>query len=150
MGMFGANVGGKLAVALQLEVPHHFIEGIARGRAGGLEDPGACGATKTSKATFFDPYELASGGHYRRKTKSRACMFCAIVPSSPLSLRHHSMHLSGPPQECAQLAVSIRHQADPAHEITGSNRVPLVEKQVQTADNQLGMPRTCSREVNGG
>jgi hypothetical protein len=33
MGVFGANMGGKLVVALQFEVPHHFIKGIARGRA---------------------------------------------------------------------------------------------------------------------
>ena len=47
MGVFGANMGSKLIVALQLEVPLHFIKGIARGRVGGPEDPGACGATET-------------------------------------------------------------------------------------------------------
>jgi hypothetical protein len=78
IGVFGANVGSKLVVALQLEVPHHSIKGIARGRAGGLEDPGACGATETLKTAFFDPYELAYRRHYSRKTKSRVLMFCTI------------------------------------------------------------------------
>ena len=78
MGVFGANMGCKLFVALRLEVPHHFIKGIADGRAGGLEDPGACGATETLETAFFDPYELAYRRHYSRKTKFRVLMFCTI------------------------------------------------------------------------
>jgi hypothetical protein len=78
MGVFGANMGSKLVVALQLEVPHHSIKGIACGRAGGLEDPGACRATETLKMAFFDPYELAYRRHYSRKTKSWVLMFCTI------------------------------------------------------------------------
>ena len=77
-GVLSANVGGKLPVALQFEIPHHFIKGIARGRAGGLEDPGACGTTKTTKTAFFNPCEPASRRHYRWKTKFRVRMFCTI------------------------------------------------------------------------
>ena len=61
MGMVGANMGGELIVALQLEVPHHFVKGFADGRAGGLEHPGTFGATKTSKTHSVDPYN--SAGH---------------------------------------------------------------------------------------
>jgi len=68
-------VGGKLLVALQLEIPHHFIKGFARGRAGGLEGPGACGTTKTTKMTSFNPHELASRGHQKWKIKFRVRMF---------------------------------------------------------------------------
>jgi hypothetical protein len=45
-------------VALQLEAPHHFIKGIASGRARGVEYPGAFGATETPKTLLFDPYQL--------------------------------------------------------------------------------------------
>ena len=137
IGVFGANVGSKLVVALQLEVPHHSLKGIARGRAGGLEDPGACGATETLKTAFFDPYELAYRRHYSRKTKSRVLMFCTIFfILFSLNMQHHSMHLSGPPHESPQLAVSIRHPADLALRECGFHRVPLGGKQAQTADDQ--------------
>jgi hypothetical protein len=59
--VIGANMGCKLFVALQLEVPHHFIKGIASGRARGVEHPSAFGASKTAKTPFVDPYKLA--GH---------------------------------------------------------------------------------------
>ncbi len=52
----------KLLVALQLKVPHHFIERVARGRAGRIEDPGAFGATKTPKTLLFNPYQLPIHG----------------------------------------------------------------------------------------
>ena len=42
-----------------------------------------------------------------------------------LNMQHHSVHLSGPPQESAQLAVSIRHKANPAPRECGFHRVPL-------------------------
>jgi hypothetical protein len=87
--VFGANVGSKLVVALQLEVPHHCIKGIANGRAGGLEDPGACGATETLKTAFFDPYERAYRRHYSRKTKSRVLMFWTIF--YPLLLEYAAL-----------------------------------------------------------
>jgi hypothetical protein len=78
MGMVGANMGGELIVALQLEVPHHFVKGIARGRVGGPEDPGACRATETLKTVCFDPYELSSCCHYSRKAKCRVRLFGTI------------------------------------------------------------------------
>jgi hypothetical protein len=59
--VIGANMGGKLFVALQLEVLHHFIERFTRGRSRRLKPPGAFRASKTVKAPFFDPYKLA--GH---------------------------------------------------------------------------------------
>jgi hypothetical protein len=52
---------GKLSIALQLEVPHHFVKGFASGRAGRLEHPGTFGATKPSKTPSVDPYKAA--GH---------------------------------------------------------------------------------------
>jgi hypothetical protein len=55
----------KLFVALRLEVPHHFIKGIASGRAGSVEHPGAFGATKTPKAFPFDPYKPAEHPDFR-------------------------------------------------------------------------------------
>jgi len=48
----------KLLIALQLKVEHRFIEGFASERARGVEDPGAFGATPTSKTVMFNPYEL--------------------------------------------------------------------------------------------
>jgi hypothetical protein len=42
------------------------------------------------------------------------------------------LHLSGPPDESAQLAVSTRHRADPAPQSPGSV-VYLWRKQAQTA-----------------
>jgi hypothetical protein len=50
----------KLVVALQLKVPHHFIEKFARERASRVEDPSALGAAKTPKVLFLNPYQLAT------------------------------------------------------------------------------------------
>jgi hypothetical protein len=61
--VIGANMGGKFLVALQLKVPHHFIERVTRERSRSLKPPGAFGATKTMKTAFFDPDELASRSH---------------------------------------------------------------------------------------
>lgn len=52
-------MGCKRLVAPQLEVPHHFIKGIARGRARRVEHPGAFGAAPTPKTVFFDPNEIS-------------------------------------------------------------------------------------------
>jgi hypothetical protein len=54
-------MGCKLFVALQLEVPHNFIESFTRGRSRRIKPPGAFRASKTVKTPFFDPYNLA--GH---------------------------------------------------------------------------------------
>jgi len=54
-------MGRKFLIALQLEVPHHFIERFTRGRSRRIKPPGACRASKTAKARLFDPYKLA--GH---------------------------------------------------------------------------------------
>jgi hypothetical protein len=49
---------GKLSVALQLEVAHHFVERPAVGRTRRLETPATFGATKTPKTLLFNPYQL--------------------------------------------------------------------------------------------
>jgi hypothetical protein len=54
-------MGCKLFVALQLEIPHHFIERFARGRGRRIKPPRAFRASKTAKTPFFDPHKLA--GH---------------------------------------------------------------------------------------
>jgi hypothetical protein len=54
-----ANMRRKLSVALQLEVPHHFIKGLASGRDRRAEHPTTLGTTKPSKMLFVDPYKLA-------------------------------------------------------------------------------------------
>jgi len=59
--VIGAKMGCKLFVALQLEVPHHFIETFTRGHRRRIKPPGAFRASKTTKALFFDPYNIA--GH---------------------------------------------------------------------------------------
>jgi hypothetical protein len=59
--VIGANMGCKLFVALQLEVPYHFIERFTRGRSRRIKPPGAFRTSKTEKTPFFDPYKLA--GH---------------------------------------------------------------------------------------
>ena len=50
-------MGGKLFVALQLEVVHHFIERRASGRTGGFEPPATFGAAETAKVLLFYPYQ---------------------------------------------------------------------------------------------
>ena len=52
----------ELSVALQLKVPHHFIERLANGRARRVEDPGAFGATPTPKTLLFNPYQFPTHG----------------------------------------------------------------------------------------
>jgi hypothetical protein len=56
-----ANMKRKFSVAPHLEVPHHFIKGIASGQARGVEHPSTFGATETAKTYFVDPYKPA--GH---------------------------------------------------------------------------------------
>jgi hypothetical protein len=51
-------MGGKLLVALQLEVVHHFIERRAGGPIGGFEPPATFGTSKTLKTLLFNPYQL--------------------------------------------------------------------------------------------
>src|ERR1700730_9962380 len=62
-GVLGANMGGKLVVALGLEVLQHFAKRFASWRIRSVEHPIAFGATPTIKTSFFDPYELASCSH---------------------------------------------------------------------------------------
>ena len=59
-------MGCKLFVALQLEVPHHFIERFAGGRTRGFEPPATFGATKTLKTLLLNPYQLPAHGHLCR------------------------------------------------------------------------------------
>jgi hypothetical protein len=54
-GVFSADVQRKLVVALQFEVPHHFIKGVTLGRSRGIEDPCAPRAPVTPKTAFLDP-----------------------------------------------------------------------------------------------
>jgi hypothetical protein len=58
----GANMRFEFPVAPQLKVPDHFTERRAGGRARRVEDPGAFGATPTSKMLLFNPYELPIHG----------------------------------------------------------------------------------------
>jgi hypothetical protein len=60
--VIGANVRGKLFVALQLEVAHHLIERCAGERTGSLEPPVTLGATETPKTLFLNPYQLPAHG----------------------------------------------------------------------------------------
>jgi len=62
-GVLGANMGGKLFVALRLEVPRQFIKGFASESIRRGEHPNAFGAAPTMKTAFVDPYELASRRH---------------------------------------------------------------------------------------
>lgn len=129
MRVFSANMGGKLVVALPFEISHHFIKGTALGIACRLEDPGACGAAKTSETAFFDPDELASRRHYGRKTKSRVRMFLIIFPLSPYGLQSHSCTQVALRVKSAQLAVSIRHWAQSTAGMYRLQRVPLEESE---------------------
>jgi hypothetical protein len=60
--VMGANMRFKFPVAPQLKVPHHFTERCAGGWARRVEDPGAFGATPTSKTLLFNPYQLPIHG----------------------------------------------------------------------------------------
>jgi hypothetical protein len=62
-GVLGANMGGKIIVALRLEVPQHFIKRFAGWRIRSVEHPGAFGATPTMETAFVDPNELACRTH---------------------------------------------------------------------------------------
>jgi hypothetical protein len=63
--VIGANMGCKGFVALQLEVPHHFIQRIAAGRTRSVEQPATFGATKTPKQFFVDPDKPAGRLSFR-------------------------------------------------------------------------------------
>ena len=54
-----ANMRGKLFVALQLEVLHHFIKRITSGRARRVKHPSTFRATKTPKKFPIDPHKPA-------------------------------------------------------------------------------------------
>jgi hypothetical protein len=82
-------MGCKRLVALQLEVPHHFIKGIACGRARRVEHPGAFGAAPTPETVFVDPNELACRRHYPDVLYHFLVRFY-------LTMQHHLVHLSGP------------------------------------------------------
>jgi hypothetical protein len=45
----------KLLVALQLEVPHHFIEKFTRGRSPKNQTARSFRASKTAKTRLFEP-----------------------------------------------------------------------------------------------
>ena len=62
----GANMGGKLFLALQLEVAHHFIERCAGERTRRSEPPATYGATKTPKMLLLNPYQLPAHGRLCR------------------------------------------------------------------------------------
>src|SRR6266852_6377963 len=60
------NVGGKLFVALGFVLLLHFIQGFVKGRARGLEQPVALGATEALKVLFLNPHQHAwHGGSIR-------------------------------------------------------------------------------------
>jgi len=69
-------MGGKLFVALQLEVAHHFIERCAGGRTRRFEPPATFGATKTPKTLLLNPYQRPAHG--------RLCR-CALTSTRLLS-----------------------------------------------------------------
>ena len=69
--VIGANMRRKLPVALRLEIPHHFIKRLARGRARRVEDPRTFGATETPKTLPFDPYQLPSHCAPHRRARER-------------------------------------------------------------------------------
>ena len=60
--VIGTSMQGKLFVALQLEVAHHFIERCAGDRARSFEPPATLGATKTPKTRLLNPYQLPAHG----------------------------------------------------------------------------------------
>jgi hypothetical protein len=55
LGVISANMGGKLFVALQLEVVHHFIERHAGWPAGGFEPPATFGTTQNPENAVVQP-----------------------------------------------------------------------------------------------
>jgi hypothetical protein len=57
-----ASMRGKLFVALQLEVLHHFIKRITSGRARRVKHPSTFGATKTPKTLLYNPHQFSAHG----------------------------------------------------------------------------------------
>ena len=55
-------MGGKLFVALQLEVSHHFIERHAGRRSSRLEPPATFRTTKALKTLLLNPHQLPAHG----------------------------------------------------------------------------------------
>jgi hypothetical protein len=45
--VLGTDVRYKFFVPLRLEIPHHFVHSVAKGRSGRNEYPGAVGASPT-------------------------------------------------------------------------------------------------------
>ena len=74
LGVMGANMGGKLLVALQLEVAHHFIERCAGGCPRRPESPATFGATKTAKTFLLNPYQLPAHGRLCRCALTSTCL----------------------------------------------------------------------------
>ncbi len=62
LGVFNANMGCELPVALQLEDAHHVIERLASGRTRGFEPPATFGTTKTPKTLLFNPHQFPAHG----------------------------------------------------------------------------------------
>jgi transposase-like protein len=58
-GMFSANIGCEIFIALQLVVLLHFIQRFAGGWSRRIEHPCAFGAAPAPKTLFFDPYQFA-------------------------------------------------------------------------------------------
>jgi hypothetical protein len=73
----------EVFVALQLEVPHHFIERCAGGRSRRLEPPATFGATKTPKTLLLNPHQVPAHGLLCR----RALSLSDCIPWYPLALR---------------------------------------------------------------
>jgi len=61
--VFGANMQCERFVALQLKVPHHFIERCARGRSRRFEPPATFGAAKSTKILLLNPHQFSAHGH---------------------------------------------------------------------------------------
>jgi hypothetical protein len=89
-GVVGTNMQGKLLVALQFEVAHHFSEGAAGGCARRVEDPSAFGATKALKTRLVNPYELSIHGGLS------APMWCDRTPRFPLAVKRRNALFRGP------------------------------------------------------
>jgi len=90
-GVFSANMGVKLLVALQLEAPHHFIKGIARGRSRGIEHPCAGGAPVTAKTAFFYPNELAYCRHLSLTLDGRLSFEWQHLPHETQQIRQRTL-----------------------------------------------------------
>jgi len=78
--VFGANMQCERFVALQLKVPHHFIERYARGRSRRLEPPATFGAAKSTKMLLFNPHQFPAHGRLYRTSQR-----CLIARTRSLS-----------------------------------------------------------------